>query len=307
MDLAGRIERLFNEELDVVDGESGAFGEYMAYSFGRQLGAERKERGARVRISSLGKPAVVQALNKLGYVERRPVGKSRLTFLLGDFFENVVGHVLKNEGIAGVSVVGEQEEVDFFGVPGHYDFLVECDGRMVLLECKTMNHSYSSYFKRYQDDSRGYLTQLAVYRSCVMKYMRGAEVRSLWVCFDKDTSETFVRELDYASGAQQALARAENVVKRLGRVKSVADALRLFRLPPGQEEVYRGRTTGRLLVPQSLAYSPFKEVLYETEMAANGYGKEMTYITDVVRDAREVERRLDALVEKGVLEKDALC
>ncbi len=93
-----------------------------------------------------------QVLEKLG-------PETRMKFLLGDILEELLLFLAKE---AGHSVVGEQDDLDLYGVPGHRDAII--DG--ILVDVKSAS-SYS--FKKFEaglrkeDDAFGYLSQLGGY------------------------------------------------------------------------------------------------------------------------------------------------
>lgn len=267
------------------------------FSFERHFVHPRQEPG--VRMSSLGKPAMLIALQKLGYIEPDPKGKLRYIFFLGDVFENVLGKMLEAYGynvLSDQTVNPDDTKVKWRGITGHYDFVVEVDGVPTLVEAKTMSANYARTFRQMPNDDRGYLTQLALYSAAT-------GLPAVWLCMDKGSGEIF-QVTPNPVLLQQALLRAEKVLDRLGEVETLEDAFRVFRPPPGRPEVYRKQETGRLLVPQSLSWSPFKTALYKITQDINGYNKMTDYVEDYA-DAEHARQELQFLVETGKVVKDA--
>lgn len=265
-------------------------------SFSRHFAQHRQKPG--VRMSSLGKPAIITALQKLGYFEPEPKGKLKYIFFQGDVFENVLGTLLENYGhkvVVDQTANPEDTLVEWNGVTGHYDFIVNVGGQDVLVEAKTMSGNYSRTFKDYPDDDRGYVTQLALYA-----YTTG--LPCTWLCYDKNASEMFEVVPDPLLLAS-ARERAERVVKRLGHVNTIEDVFQYFRPPPGRNEVFQKQESGRLLIPQSMAWSPYKSVVYKLSEEPNGYNKPTNYIHEYA-DAEHAQKELDFLVDNGVLYKE---
>lgn len=296
-----RYVKWFNEEM----GSSPLVGELDVAAFGESLGESIRrhfvtpERRNEVSISNLGYPAVVTALRKLGYREREPVGKVRFIFHMGDFFESFVEHTLPS---AGLKVLSSQGVLDFEGIPGHYDFIVEdSEGREFLLECKTMSDGYARRFMYRPDDERGYVTQLSLYSYSYAR-QRGLDEEffpAAWLCLNKGTSEVFIQVPD-TNDAAAALERARAVVRRLEKVRGVEDVLKYFRVPPCREEIYQRQTTGKLLPPPSMAYSPFLHVFYRTYYATDGYNREKLYV-ERPSTQEEMLESLERLLDEGVI------
>lgn len=85
--------------------------------------------------------------------------KARLNFLAGDIWEEILLFLAK---IAGHKVEGEQDELDFNGLKGHRDAVI--DG--VTVDVKTANSRSIEKFRDHKlehDDPFGYLDQLGLY------------------------------------------------------------------------------------------------------------------------------------------------
>ena len=271
------------------DLEHGSYGQAMGDSLARHYAEDRQKGG--LRMSNIGKPAVVLALAHLGYAEQEPKGRSRIIFHTGDMYENWLEVMLK---VYGFEIIDSQPEVNYMGITGHADFVIRepKSGEPLIIEAKTMSEGYARMFSRELNDDRGYISQLAMYSA-------GLGHKATWVCWNKGNSETF--EIVPNEGLmQQKLDRAEQVIERVRKVKTLDDVLKQVRVPPPRPEVYQKKETGRYLVPGSLSYSPFKRALYVTSDGRNNYGKETTYV-DAIADTEHMREELKFLVDNGVV------
>jgi hypothetical protein len=262
-------------------------------AFERHYKEERQKPG--LRMSALGKPAMVTALQKLGYYEPEPKGHLRYIFFLGDVFENVLGVLLEAYGykiLADQTKHPEDTAVTWNGLKGHFDYLVEVDGQPILIEAKTMSGNYARQFYKEPNDDRGYITQLALYSAATGH-------PAVWLCMDKSTGLLTQVNPDIPY-LDDALQRAENVMGRLEQVNTIADVFSLFRPPPGRPEIFQRQETGKLLVPTSMSFSPYKNAVYKLDQGNNGYNKPTDYIYDY-GDAEHAEQELKRLVEIGAL------
>lgn len=285
--------RYINEDVDdgLFNLDTETYGQMMEQSLRRHYVEDRERKG--LRMSGLGKPAAVQGLNHLGYYEPDPSGKTKLIFHLGDVYENWLELQLRAYGF---KVVSSQGQVDFHGVKGHYDFVIEgSNGDSLLVEAKTMSDGYSKQFRKNPDDARGYTTQLALYNHTT-------GIPAVWVCFNKGTAETFMVEPTYEVLTER-LNRAEDIITRMRTLKKVDDLLDTFRAPPPYEEKYRGSMTGNYLVPLNMKYTPFKDALYDLEYTKNGYGKDTEYVRGI-NTRKQMKKQLDTLTREGRLRKD---
>jgi hypothetical protein len=281
----------FNEEIGSEIEQRVQLG--LDAAFERHYREERQKPG--LRMSSLGKPALITALQKLGYYEPEPKGHLRYIFFLGDVFENVLGVLLEEYGykiLADQTKHPEDTAVEWRGLKGHFDYLVEIDGNPVLVEAKTMSGNYARQFYKEPNDDRGYVTQLALY-SAATGYP------AVWLCMDKSDGK-MTEVLPDVPYLDDALDRASNVLNRLEGMESLEDAFNLFRPPPARPEVFQREETGRYLVPASLSFSPYKSAIYKLDTAFNGYNKLTDYVY-AYGDAEHAEGELARLVSSGVL------
>lgn len=272
------------------------YGEQVGQSLQRHYQKEREDRDG-LRLSELGKPAVVQALKRLGYREPPPKGSLLFIFHLGDIFEHFVGEMMR---VYGFEILADQMEedktlVEFEGVKGHFDYLVRepKSGKRLLVEVKTMSSAYAQRFRLRPDDERGYVTQLACYHHALSDELDSA----WWLCLDKGSGQVFCVE-GFEGLFEGALYRAREVISRMEYISSEEDILRYFQAPPPTPEVYYRQQTGKYMLPPSMRYSPFAEAFYELAPGVNGYGKERIYV-EGLKDAKAMQRALRTLVDNG--------
>lgn len=258
-----------------------AYGHACAASVTRQFTGVKEETGG-LRLSSLGKPAVLQALS-LPHIKAELVSdglyahecigmRMREIFHRGDQYEALVLYILQ---MSGWHVASTQETVNYAGVEGHTDAVViNPAGAVVLLEIKTMSDVYFKQFVKRPNDDRGYVTQLAAYTSCL-------QIPSLWVCLNKLNHDVAVIEPDVLD-FERALERARTIITRMSEVETFSDIQKQFNPPPGIAEVYRKQQTGKLLLHPSIKYSPYRHLFYNIYEEENGYGRQTEYIADVL-------------------------
>lgn len=239
------------------------------------LECKNKDQG--LRVSKLGYPAMPLLLEKFLEIEDdEPItSRSLLTFSIGDYIEAYFEFVTSL--MPSFEIVSKQQKVTWKGVPGHYDFIVldKHTGRKYLVDVKSSNDRYYTLLDRLDkvDDSRGYLTQLAVYSECV-------DVDGVWlVVFNKNTSEVNAVMAE-PEDMENALIRASRVVELYNSAETVDDVYRTVQPVPPEPEVFRKQKTGLYKVPQSMAYSPWRYVIYDIVEQNNGYNKPTEYVVD---------------------------
>lgn len=221
-----------------------------AESLLRQFDPNKDESSPTLRVSGLGKPAVLQALKLLGYDEKGYISnRMRHIFKVGDTFESYLIALTK---VFGAEANLQQAEVDFHGVKGHIDYVFnnEC-----IVEVKTASPNYFSKFTKEPNDDRGYVTQAAIYSYCL-------NLPIYWVMLNKATHDVALITPD-TSVLSSALSRAERIIPRLNSISSAQSILEQFRVPPAVEETYRRKKTGRYVVPESMKWSSFAPLFYD--------------------------------------------
>jgi len=219
-----------------------------------------------LRVSSLGKPAVLQGLGMLGYHDNDIERRLNFIFLTGHYFEAWLVTMMK---AYGMKVVSQQSEVNYLGVLGHTDVIVELNGAPLLVEVKTMSDSYFNQFTKKPNDERGYITQLAIYKHCL-------GIPAVWLCYNKGTGD--IREVEM-SDTTWALERANDIIPLLRDTRFVSDVFKHFDAPEPVPEVFKRKETGMYLIPPSMRWSKYADVFYHITTDKNGYNKDTRYVT----------------------------
>jgi hypothetical protein len=261
--------------------------EGVEHSLRRHMNPREKYTG--LRLSQLGKPAVLQALWGMGFEHDGGIAlKQRITFHLGDVFESLLVFLLEAAGYKIVDhnnstlfheTVGGDNRIVYKGVPGHSDIVVESpEGERFIVEAKTSNDRYFTSFMKNPDDERGYVTQLTLYEECL-------GLPGCWVFFNKNTSEIGVQFLTDELRSK-AKARADGLIPLLTECTDwdkLAQCVEqgLLKAPPPVSEVYKRAQTGAYLVPPSMKFTKYRHCFYDIVKEPNGYGKSTEYVIGV--------------------------
>lgn len=248
--------------------------------------------GRILRASSLGQPSVVQAMKVLGYDTKVPVEgtENRVSRLFMD------GHVFEAEIVAHLeahpkfNVVDQQREVEFEGVFGHIDGIVDTGSGKVLIEAKTMSPYYFDKFIKAPNDARGYVTQLAIYTEAL-------DLPGVWICKNKATSQVAL-VLPNEEELQEARHRAHLLVPLLRKIEKFEDIFEVFQAPEPVAEICKKKATGRMLIPEEMRYNSWRHVFYDIEVARNCYSKQTEYAIQIssMEFARE---KLNEILQAG--------
>lgn len=239
----------------------------------------------RLRASSLGKPAVVQAMAFLGYSEGDILdNRLRHIFHTGDVFEAFFFAMAE---AGGLPVRHQQADIEFDGVPGHIDGVLETPDGPLLVELKTMSDRYYSSFTRRPNDDRGYVTQLAVYSHAL-------NLPAAWVVINKGNHQVSVVTPD-EDALTAARERATNVIAAIKEIKTFDDVFEKLAAPPLNDDVCRKQPSGKLVIPESMRYSKWRHVFYDTYTEKDCYRKDKEYATDRT-DRLQARQRLDSLL-----------
>lgn len=276
------------------------------------VGDAANNRRPNLRVSSIGKPAVLGALG-LPHIKAElkrivdehdvdlgdgdPVSERlRLIFHTGDWFEAWVAFQLDRLQYDRVPIPeGSRSEDDQwrveYNVPGldnpvvgHLDHVVNVDGVNTILEVKTMS---DTYFKSFTGLGYKFKEDNAVvydagdddrgYMTQLALYMKATGFDGAWLCLNKATSQMAlvypsVDDLDKAS------TRADKVALALNEIHTLEDVFTKVLAPPGVPEIYKRKPTGRLLMPTSMKWSGVAHLFYDVFIDKNGYGKQTEYI-----------------------------
>lgn len=218
-----------------------------------------------IGISDLGKPAVLVALNKLGFPGETLKVNNIFNFHYGDWIESFFISLMKSYGL---SVTDEQKVVNFGDCIGHIDCLVSNQ----LVEIKSLSDNNFRRMRNGELDIYGYSTQL----SC---YSQSLGLVGGWLIFNKATRELALVELD-GETYTRCVDRAHDVLEGLKNISDTEDIFKYFEAPPPVNEVYQKKETSNLLLPESMRYSEYSSCFYELEIRRNGYYKDTVYVKD---------------------------
>lgn len=197
--------------------------------------------------------------------------QQRQLFHEGDTFEcDAYFHLVRT----GVKVLSKQETVDWKGVSGHVDFVIELNGKPTVLELKSAKDSFfNTVLRKGVDEERGYVSQLSIYMDALG--MPGA-----WIVYNKDNSaHTLV--IPTLTDVEIALKRAETIRKTWEVAECWDDIFQFIRPPEPKKEYSDKKWTGRYLPPLTLWNSPQTiKLSYITEEGINPKGLPRTYILD---------------------------
>lgn len=221
-----------------------------------------------LRLSQIGRPAVLQALGLFGYTEGVNIA-SAIRFITGDFTESLGEFIIK---CCGYSIHEAQGTVYYEGVKGHYDWFIDGD---TVVDCKSMSaNSFRKFTADPNQDYLGYTSQLAVYRAALDISYAG------WLLFDKGGSG-FKGISPSEESLAQALNRANRIIPKLNDLSNQDDILKVFQAPPPVLEVHKKKETEKYVIPDSMRYSPYRYLFYDVEVEKNGYYKSTEYVVGV--------------------------
>jgi len=244
-----------------------------------------------LRVSSLGSPAVLQALTVFGYHEGARPNRLRRIFSRGDVDE---AELIALMNAHGLSVRNQQLEVDWNEVLGHIDGIVdESNIGSTVLDIKTTQPYKFDAWKKKGIDNDAYLTQIGVYQQAT-----GTDNAAI-VLSNKANSELFVQRFT-SKELEPYLTRALRVVEAI-RSMTYDDLFSgsVIQAPPVEQHICkRKEVDGVYTVPESMRYSPFRHVYYKLYTERDCYGKPKEYVEDY-RYGRESERALERLIKTG--------
>lgn len=239
------------------------------------VGEDKHDYTKTLRGSMMGKPIVQifgqrffpELYEEDGYVTLQ----QRQLFHEGDTFEaDAYFHLVRT----GVKVLSKQLTIEYKGVSGHVDFIIEHNGVPTVLELKSAKDSFfNSVLRKGVDEERGYVSQIAIYMDALG--MPGA-----WIVYNKDNSAHTV-VIPTLTDVEIALKRANTIIKTWEVAECWDDIFQFVRPPEPKKEYSDKRWTGRYLPPLTLWNSPQTvELCYITEEGMNPKGLPRTYILD---------------------------
>ena len=234
-----------------------------------RLSSSSSKRG-HLSLSSIGKP-----LRRLWYDLKDPVEDSEpppynaLKFLYGDIIECIVLWLAK---VSGHDVKDRQREVNFCGVVGHIDSII--DGEVV--DAKSASPRSFQKFARGSlpdDDPFGYLAQIEAYDSCVGKGNPG------FLAMQKVSGELCLyrpdKVFDLPDAEQLVKDAKEALSKETPPEKKCYDAI-----PDGK--------SGNMKLDKGCIYCPYKKKCW-SGLRIFEYSDGLRYLTQVVNEPKVKE------------------
>jgi len=235
-----------------------------------------------LRVSSLGKPIVEQLLPILLQKDRgftssyEPMLMAQAIITsMGDWVEAIAILTARRHNFA---ITDCQKRVSYLDVSGRIDFIL--DGYVV--DVKSMAGGYYGMFNKKVNDTRGYITQAAVYGEAL-------GLPFAWLLFNNHTRMWSCHALDERD-KQEALVRVNRIVPKMRAITSIEEMVVKFKAPDPVPEVFKHVATGKLLTPTPMFFSRYKDLFYVLDKGINGYNKE-TYYVERVRSPKEVIKR----------------
>ena len=250
----------------------------------------------KLRVSTLGKEPILQALSHLGYGDK---GMDNFYLALqGHILEAVTRLILRCRGF--YIEYGEgfyTNEVDFMVVKGHPDFILKTpQGRRIVCEVKCVSGNFLDGFLEPErvespdtgnlvksgqrlsrlnqfaesNDYRGYIEQLSVYAHC-------HKLEALWVIWDKDSHQYRVVALPELT-RNAAIKRVAELIPQLTSCKTLEDVFNKFEIPKPNAQKARGVETGLYYVPFTLRNSNFKYIFYPDVITLFQRGKYIEFV-----------------------------
>lgn len=207
----------------------------------KQYGSAHVSTRDAIGVSQLGKPGCYLSLLKLGLIDGDgdTSFRQKLIFQFGDYFEELLIFLLQSQGF---EVTRQQEEVDFLGVKGHIDGVVN---DTTIIEVKTMSGYIFDKFVAGSMEHSAYYTQLGIYSHML-------DLPAVWLVLNKQTFELGLLNLDRQESFY--IERAKFVVNALSQIKKWSDIGKFFD-PPDPEWDKRKK---RLKIPFDMQHIPLK-------------------------------------------------
>lgn len=208
--------------------------------------------GIKYRASSIGKPWIIQVLDRWYGGSRHYTVANCLNMGNGSIAQEILAELLD----LGDYAFSQEQSVKFYDVGGHYDFVVTLKGdTLVVLECKSMaSHNIASFANNPNDDF-GYMSQLSLYWQCVMSDNPDKQVLAAFVLFDRSISKFRMVPIT-TQAMSRKIERIGSALKPLSEIEDydVDALLNLVEVP--------APVNGN--VPGSMTWSRWKKVLYES-------------------------------------------
>lgn len=243
-----------------------------AHRLGRKISSRiADERGPpTLRLSNIGTPCRRQLYYRIHNAESaEPLPpEARLKFLFGDILEEMLLWLATE---AGHKVEGEQDEVDFHGVKGHRDAII--DGHLVdAKSASTFSFNKFAAGLTPDGDAFGYLPQ-------IQTYLRASEDDGRLL--DKDSGSFLV--IDKTLGRLTLDTHKKDSVDYEGKVDELREILARDKPPPRDFSPEPDGKAGNLKLPTVCSYCNHKKTCYP-ELRTFIYSTGPRYLTKVTRE-----------------------
>lgn len=234
------------------------FGELCKQAMRKQF--QEPKRGFQIRMSQIGKDIREQQAELLGLPkDEEEEYNTVLKFLYGDVCEAIVMTLLH---ASGVNVEDEQKAVsrDVAGIKleGTYD--VKINGKIYDVKSCSPYAFSTKFMPGFSNveatDTFGYVTQLYNYAEA-----EGNTVVGGWIIINKVDGQLLVVEAENNGTKlrEKHLVQTEANIGLLQTTKSIDDIDKTLDFVP---ELFYTKPTGRMTLPDSMKYFPYKKVLF---------------------------------------------
>jgi hypothetical protein len=219
----------------------------------RQFGTKNDRGDFRLRMSNIGKPSCQLWFDKNHPEKALPKGNNFLmTMMIGDIVEAVFKGILKEAKID----YQESEEValeleDGTKVKGTYDLVLDdCVDDIKSASDWSYKNKFDSFESLANGDSFGYVGQLVGYAKASGKNIGG------WWVVNKSTGQ-----FKYVSAGN---ADTTHVLGNIEKTVKQARAKDLVRCFEPEEETFRGKATGNLVLNKNCNFCDFRYTCWDT-------------------------------------------
>ena len=257
------------------DDKTEPFSETSIGDFAHRLGRKISSRIAdersppSLRLSNIGTPCRRQLYYRVRNAESaEPLPpEARLKFLFGDILEEMLLWLASE---AGHKVEGEQDEVDFHGVKGHRDAII--DGHLVdAKSASTFSFNKFAAGLTSDGDAFGYIPQ-------IQTYLRASEDDGRLL--DKDSGSFLV--IDKTLGRLTLDTHKKDSVDYERKVNELREILARDQPPPRDFSPEPFGKSGNEKLPVVCSYCPFKKLCH-ANVRTFVYSTGPVYLTEISR------------------------
>jgi hypothetical protein len=235
--------------METIEGVASDIKEAMV----RQFGSKNDRKDFKLRMSNIGKPSCQLWFEKNHPDKALPKGNNFLmTMMIGDIVEAVFKALLKEAKIA----YQDSEEVTLplkngINVKGTYDLVLDdCVDDIKSASDWSYRNKFESFESLAKGDSFGYVGQLVGYAKASGKNIGG------WWVVNKSNGQ-----FKYVSAKN---ADTTSVLDDIEKTIDKANAKELERCFEPEEETFRGKPTGNLVLNRNCNFCDFRYTCWET-------------------------------------------